>query len=171
MSEPTTLPELQAAIVKETQRYHAHAKAFSALAALVVPPEECDTYIVGALQYGADQMADTLTGPLRAIPGPVPPDLKANLATQLTHIIDASERLDLLVASREAILQNENPKHLRAYAHMGREFVINPDNATITFKDAPALGYALNAQPIEPTKAPGYRPAKRKHLRKSKDLS
>lgn len=158
MSEPTTLPELQSAIVKETQRYHAHAKAFSALAELVVPAEECDAYIVSALEYGADHTADVLTGPLRAVAGPVPPGLKANLTTQLSQIIDASERLDLLVATRETILQNEDPKHRRAFAHMGREFVINPDNATITYKDSPALAFAFDPKPVDPTQAPQYAP-------------
>lgn len=159
MAEPATLPILEDAISLAKSNYQASVQTLTKLLALVdLQPDDRDNLICHALEFGPDHTTAALTGPHSTLAARLPPQAKDKIAATLTTIVATSNNLDNLVAAREDILIHCNDTHRRAFVHLGREFTINPDGKTYTYKDSPALAFAFDPKPVEPKQAPEHTP-------------
>lgn len=90
-----------------------------------------------AEEYGVDHAVDQLVknAPLFGLGQPASPHVLAKLRDALLLAHDASQRLDLAMASREESLCKKNPNRPKGIIVGGREVEIDMNRGTVRYRD------------------------------------
>lgn len=133
-----TVAEIALEIENEKAAYNAARMRLASLLGPAMPKKGAeDIFIAHAYENG---VAATLTESQRDadyfdLAHPVDKGLAAKLTAPMEDIQALNQRIIDLVAERENLLIHVTPKHKPTYFWLGREFTIDPEMETITYKD------------------------------------
>lgn len=133
---------IQLQIDRARQNY---ASAVNLVRAAAPPRVKRDILTEVCEEFGPDQALSLLQeSPSRfGLTKPLDERAAKQLTVALTNLMDCTETLDKLYASREHILCAADPTRHRHYCIDGRESIIDPVANTLIFVDAPEHAYSL----------------------------
>ena len=137
-------------------------KLTTTLAAFKAPQAATDHLISYAEELGPDNAVRKLGEDRKFFGVDVPPAVRREIAPLMLQLVDTTYSLGSLVAQRENILAEADPKRKRVYVHFGREFTMDMGKGTMTFLDAPGKPQPLNLQVVHTKDQPA--PSKGRQL-------